>query len=95
MEVRLALVLTRPAGQLYITKGYRRDLAGGPAPRNGIINGVDDAAKAVRQHYKDGDDAIKIMPSGGVLDEGMNGEKPQMTLQESRLWSKRRTTMAQ
>jgi len=64
------------------TNGYRENLAGDPGPRTGIINSVDDAVKAVRQHYKDGDDVIKIMPSGGVLDEGTNGENPQMTLAE-------------
>ena len=35
----------------------------------GIINSPEDAAKAVRMHYKRGDDLIKIMPSGGVLDQ--------------------------
>ncbi len=64
------------------TNGYRRDLAGDPGPDVGIINSADDAVKAVRQHYKQGDDVIKIMPSGGVMDEGTNGENPQMTLEE-------------
>jgi imidazolonepropionase-like amidohydrolase len=43
---------------------------------------VEDAAKAIRLHYKQGVDAIKIMPSGGVLDEGASGENPQLTLEE-------------
>jgi imidazolonepropionase-like amidohydrolase len=64
------------------TNGYRSDLAGDPGPTEGIINGVDDAVKAVRQHYKLGDDLIKIMPSGGVLDENTNGDNAQMTLEE-------------
>jgi len=64
------------------TNGYRQDLAGDPGPEVGIINSADDAVKAVRQHYKQGDDVIKIMPSGGVMDEGTNGENPQMTLEE-------------
>jgi imidazolonepropionase-like amidohydrolase len=64
------------------TNGYRADLAGDPGPTVGIINGADEAIKAVRQHYKQGDDVIKIMPSGGVMDEGINGENPQMTLDE-------------
>ncbi len=64
------------------TNGYRRDLAGDPGPSIGIINSPEDAWKAVRQHYKDGVDVIKIMPSGGVLDEGTSGENPQMTLPE-------------
>jgi len=36
----------------------------------------------VRLHYKQGDDLIKIMPSGGVLDESSSGDNPQMTLDE-------------
>jgi imidazolonepropionase-like amidohydrolase len=64
------------------TDGYRSDLAGDPGPTNGVINGVEDAAKAVREHYKLGDDLIKIMPSGGVLDESTSGDNAQMTLEE-------------
>ena len=51
------------------TNGFRWDLQGNPGPKDGIINSPEDAWKAVRQHYKDGADLIKIMPSGGVLDE--------------------------
>lgn len=66
------------------TDGYRSDLAGDPGPTSGIINGVDDAVKAVRQHYKVGDDVIKIMPSGGVLDQSSSGDNAQLTLEEIR-----------
>ena len=51
------------------TNGYRQDLAKDMGAVDGIINGPEDAVKAVREHYKLGDDVIKIMPSGGVLDE--------------------------
>ena len=64
------------------TNGYREDLAGDPGPADGIINSADDAAKAVRMHYKAGADLIKIMPSGGVLDESSSGDNAQMTLEE-------------
>jgi imidazolonepropionase-like amidohydrolase len=64
------------------TNGYRSDLAGDPGTADGIINSADDAAKAVRLHYKAGDDVIKIMPSGGVLDESTSGDNAQMTLEE-------------
>ena len=64
------------------TDGYRNDLAGDPGPDKGIINSVDDAAKAVRLHYKRGDDVIKIMPSGGVLDQSASGDNSQLTLEE-------------
>jgi imidazolonepropionase-like amidohydrolase len=66
------------------TDGYRDDLAGDPGPKRGIINSVEDAAKAVREHYKQGDDLIKIMPSGGVLDESASGDNSQLTLEEIR-----------
>jgi imidazolonepropionase-like amidohydrolase len=64
------------------TNGYRMDLMGDPGVSQGVINGVDEAAKAVRLHYKLGDDLIKIMPSGGVLDVSSSGDNPQMTLEE-------------
>jgi imidazolonepropionase-like amidohydrolase len=66
------------------TDGYRTDLAGDPGPNVGIINSPDDAVKAVREHYKVGDDLIKIMPSGGVLDESASGDNAQLTLEEIR-----------
>ena len=64
------------------TDGYRQDLQGDPGPKQGIINGPEDAWKAVRQHYKDGADLIKIMPSGGVLDESSSADNPQLTIEE-------------
>jgi imidazolonepropionase-like amidohydrolase len=64
------------------TNGFRWNLQGDPGPKDGIINSPADAWKAVRQHYKDGADLIKIMPSGGVLDESSSSENPQMTLEE-------------
>jgi imidazolonepropionase-like amidohydrolase len=64
--------------------GYRTDLMKDLGPADGIINSPEDAVKAVRQHYKLGDDVIKIMPSGGVLDEGASGDNSQMTLEEIR-----------
>ena len=66
------------------TNGYRTDLAGDPGPTMGIIDSPDDAIKAVRLHYKRGDDLIKIMPSGGVLDESASGDNAQLTLEEIR-----------
>jgi imidazolonepropionase-like amidohydrolase len=64
------------------TNSYRRDLMGDPGVEHGIINSPEDAVKAVRLHYKLGDDLIKIMPSGGVLDESSSGDNPQLTLEE-------------
>ena len=64
------------------TDGYRYDLAGDPGPADGVINSPEDAVKAVRLHYKRNDDLIKIMPSGGVLDQSSSGDNPQLTLDE-------------
>ena len=64
------------------TNGFRADLEGDPGPKDGIINSPEDALKAVRQRYKDGADAIKIMPSGGVLDESSSADNAQMTIPE-------------
>lgn len=64
------------------TNGFRWNLQGDPGPKDGIINSPAEAWKAVRQHYKDGADLIKIMPSGGVLDESSSAGNPQMTLEE-------------
>jgi imidazolonepropionase-like amidohydrolase len=77
-------VIGSTGGHADPSNGYRADLAGDPTPMQGIINGIDDAAKAVRQHYKQGDDTIKIMPSGGVMDEGSSGDNAQLTLEEIR-----------
>jgi imidazolonepropionase-like amidohydrolase len=66
------------------TNGLRQDLMKDLGSVDGIINSPEDAIKAVREHYKLGDDVIKIMPSGGVLDEGASGDNSQMTLEEIR-----------
>ena len=64
------------------TNGYRRDLMGDPGPAAGVINGADEARKAVRQRYKEGSDLIKITASGGVLSVAKSGENPQFTEEE-------------
>ncbi len=64
------------------TDGYRENLAGDPGPKEGVINSPEDAVKGVRLHYKRNDDLIKIMPSGGVLDQSSSGDNAQLTLEE-------------
>ncbi len=61
------------------TNGYRKDLMGNPGPENGVINGADEARKAVRQCIKDGSDLIKITATGGVLSVAKDGSSPQFT----------------
>ena len=57
---------------------YRRDAS----PLEGVINGTDDARKAVRQRYKDGADLIKLTATGGVLSLAASGQNPQFTDEE-------------
>ena len=66
------------------TNGYRRDLMGDPGPREGVVNGKEDAYHAVRQRYKDGSDLIKITATGGVLSQAKDGANPQFTEDEVR-----------
>lgn len=60
-------------------KGAFRQDAG---PVEGVVNGVDDARKAVRQRYKDGADLIKLTATGGVLSLAASGQNPQFTDEE-------------
>jgi len=53
-------------------------------PLEGVINGPEQAAQAVRQRYKDGSDVIKITATGGVLSIAKNGLNPQFTEEEIR-----------
>ena len=64
------------------TNGVRKELMGNPGPKDGVINSVEDARKAVRQRYKNGADVIKITATGGVLSVTKNGQNPQFMLEE-------------
>ncbi len=64
------------------TNGVNKELIGDPGPKEGVVNSVDDAKKAVRQRYKNGADVIKITATGGVLSVAKSGENPQFTIEE-------------
>lgn len=64
------------------TNGFRKDMVEDPGPKEGVINSVDDAKKAVRQRYKNGADWIKITATGGVLSVAKSGQNPQFTEEE-------------
>jgi imidazolonepropionase-like amidohydrolase len=64
------------------TNGMKKDLMGDPGPKEGVVNSVEDARKAVRQRYKNGADNIKITATGGVLSVAKSGQNPQFTLEE-------------
>ena len=64
------------------TNGFRADFQGDPGPKEGVVNSVEDARKAIRQRYKNGADWIKITATGGVLSVAKSGQNPQFTDEE-------------
>ncbi len=64
------------------TNGRNKELLGDPGPKEGVVNSIDDAKKAVRQRYKNGADWIKITATGGVLSVAKSGKNPQFTEEE-------------
>lgn len=64
------------------TNGYRKDLMGDPGPVDGVIDGPDEARKAVRQRYKDGANLIKITATAGVLSQAKDASGAQFTEEE-------------
>lgn len=76
--------LATTGGHADPTNGLNRELMKDPGPREGVINGADEARKAVRQRYKNGADLIKITATGGVLSVAKDGSGPQFTADELR-----------
>ena len=74
--------LATTGGHADPTNGSKRTIMGDPGPKEGVVNGVEDAKKAVRQRYKNGADLIKITATGGVLSVAKSGQNPQFTVEE-------------
>ena len=74
--------LATTGGHADPTNGSKKDIIGDPGPKEGVVNGVEDAKKAVRQRYKNGADCIKITATGGVLSVAKSGSNPQFTIEE-------------
>lgn len=74
--------LATTGGHADPTNGRKRELMGDPGPKEGVVNSVEDARKAVRQRYKNGADLIKITATGGVLSVANSGQNPQFTVEE-------------
>lgn len=74
--------LATTGGHADPTNGLAYALLGDPGPKQGVINGADDARKAVRQRYKEGADLIKVTATGGVLSVAKSGMNPQFTTEE-------------
>ncbi|MHA6249400.1 metal-dependent hydrolase family protein [Pontibacter sp. CAU 1760] len=64
------------------SNGMNAAFAGDPGPKEGVVNSVEDARKAVRERYKTGADLIKITATGGVLSVAKSSSNPQFTLEE-------------
>ena len=76
--------LATTGGHADPTNGMKFKLMGDPGPAEGVVNGIPDARKAVRQRYKHGADLIKITATGGVLSVAKSGENPQFKEDEIR-----------
>ncbi len=74
--------LATTGGHADPTNGLRGDYRRDATPLEGVVNGPDDAKKAVRQRYKDGADLIKLTATGGVLSLAASGQNPQFTDEE-------------
>ncbi|MCR9198129.1 MAG: amidohydrolase family protein [Planctomycetaceae bacterium] len=74
--------LATTGGHADPTNGLSGDFRKQAGPVDGVINGADEARKAVRQRYKDGADLIKLTATGGVLSLAKNGQNPQFTDEE-------------
>ncbi len=74
--------LATTGGHADPTNGYNNILVGDPGPKEGVVNGVEDAKKAVRQRYKNGADLIKITATGGVLSVAKSSSNPQFSIEE-------------
>jgi len=76
--------LATTGGHADPSNGMNKELTGDPGPKEGVVNGPEDAAKAVRQRYKNGADLIKITATGGVLSVAKSSSNPQFTEEEIR-----------
>lgn len=74
--------LATTGGHADPTNGSRKEIIGDPGPKEGVVNNISDAKKAVRQRYKNGADVIKITATGGVLSVAKSGSNPQFTVEE-------------
>ena len=74
--------LATTGGHADPTNGVIDALRGDPGPKEGVVNSVTDAKKAVRQRYKERADLIKLTATGGVLSQATSGQNPQFTGEE-------------
>ncbi|GAA4833633.1 amidohydrolase family protein [Algivirga pacifica] len=64
------------------SNGMKQAFMGDPGPDKGVINGIAEARKAVRQRYKNGANTIKITATGGVLSVAKDSKGAQFMMDE-------------
>lgn len=74
--------LATTGGHADPSNGMNKEFAGDPGPKDGVVNNVEEARKAVRQQYKNGADLIKITATGGVLSVAKSSSNPQFSEEE-------------
>lgn len=74
--------LATTGGHADPSNGYRHGLHPPTGPADGVVNGPVEARRAVRQHYQNGANLIKITATGGVLSQASSGDNSQFTRDE-------------
>ena len=77
-------IIASTGGHGDFTNGWGPHLLAAPGVEDSIVDGPAEAMRAVRQHYKDGTDVIKITVTGGVLSIAKSGMAPQFSDEELR-----------
>jgi imidazolonepropionase-like amidohydrolase len=77
-------IIASTGGHGDFTNGWGPHLIAGPGVEDNVVDGPAEAMRAVRQHYKEGADLIKITVTGGVLSIAKSGQAPQFNDEELR-----------
>jgi imidazolonepropionase-like amidohydrolase len=77
-------IIASTGGHGDFTNGWGPHLIAGPGVEDNVVDGPAEAMRAVRQHYKEGADFIKITVTGGVLSIAKSGQAPQFNDEELR-----------
>jgi imidazolonepropionase-like amidohydrolase len=75
-------IIATTGGHGDFTNGWGPHLLAAPGIQDNLVDGPAEAMRAVRQHYKDGADVIKITVTGGVLSIAKSGLAPQFSDEE-------------
>lgn len=77
------IAISATGGHADPTHGLSEEIFPEPAqPKDGVADGKDEIAKAIRLQFKNGADLIKIASTGGVLDLSKDGSGAQYSIDE-------------